>query len=130
MSGPSTGGSSGLLDSLGNLGGTLVAIVHTRLDLLSSDLEEDRAHFFALLVLSLVAFLCVGVGVVLVMILLVVAFWDTHRLLSLAVIAAVFLTSGIGVWVVAVRKARSKPRLFAASLSELSRDRQQLGRRS
>ena len=119
-----------MLDSLGNLGGTLVAIVHTRLDLLSSDLEEDRAHFFALLVLSLVAFLCVGVGVVLVMILLVVAFWDTHRLLSLAVIAAVFLTSGIGVWVVAVRKARSKPRLFAASLSELSRDRQQLGRRS
>ena len=118
-----------MFDSLTVLAGTLVAIVHTRLDLLSADLEEDRAHLLSLLVLSLVALFCLGVGVVLVMILLVITFWDTHRLLSLGVIAGFFLALGGLAWVVALRKAKSKSRLFAASLSELSKDRQQLASR-
>lgn len=130
MSEPTSGGNRGLFESLTMLAGTLVAIVQTRLDLLSADLEEDRAHLFALLLLSLVALLCVGVGVVLAMILLVIAFWDTHRLLALAVISGLFLACGLMAWLVALRKARSKPRLFAASLSELSKDRQQLTSRS
>lgn len=130
MSGTSTGESRGLFESLTILAGTLVAIVQTRLDLLSADLEEDRAHLISQLVLSLVALLCLGVGVVLVMILLVIAFWDTHRLLALGVIAGFFLASGTVAWVFALRKGRSKPRLFTGSLSELSKDRQQLGPRS
>ena len=66
----------------------------------------------------------------LAMILLIIMFWDTHRLLSLGVVAGIFLACGMLAWVVAVRKARSKPRLFAASLSELSKDRQELISRS
>jgi uncharacterized membrane protein YqjE len=44
------------------LAATLVAIAHTRLDLLSTDLEEERAHLFSLLVLALAALSCLGVG--------------------------------------------------------------------
>lgn len=124
------GGRRGLLDSLTILAGTLVAIVHTRLDLLSADLEEERIHLVSLLLLSLVVLLCLGVGVVLVVILLVIMFWDTHRLLSLGVIAGIFLAFGAVTWMLALKQARSKPRLFAASLSELSKDRQQLISRS
>lgn len=124
------GGSKGLLDSLTSLAGTLVAIAHTRLDLLSADLEEERAHLFSLLVLTLAALLCLGIGVVLATILLVVAFWDTHRLLVLGTLAGLFLVVGIVVWAFALHKARTKPRLFAASLSELFKDRQQLISRS
>jgi uncharacterized membrane protein YqjE len=124
------GGSKGLLESLTILAGTLVAIAHTRLDLLSADLEEERAHLFSLLVLTLVALLCFGIGVVLVTILLVVAFWDTHRLLVLGVLAGFFLVVGMAVLAFAMHKARTKPRLFAASLSELFKDRQQLISRS
>jgi uncharacterized membrane protein YqjE len=123
-------GSKGLLESLTILAGTLVAIAHTRLDLLSADLEEERAHLFSLLVLTLAALLCLGIGVVLVAILLVVAFWDTHRLLALGALAGFFLVIGMGVWAFALHKARTKPRLFAASLSELFKDRQQLTSRS
>ena len=123
-------GSKGLLESLTILAGTLVAIAHTRLDLLSADLEEERAHLFSLLVWTLAALLCLGIGVVLVAILLVVAFWDTHRLLALGALAGFFLVIGMGVWAFALHKARTKPRLFAASLSELFKDRQQLTSRS
>jgi uncharacterized membrane protein YqjE len=79
------GDGKGLLASLTALAATLVAIVHTRLDLLSSDLEEERAHVLSLLVLSLSALFFLGIGVLLVTLLVVVAFWDTYRLLVLAV---------------------------------------------
>lgn len=126
MSDKTPGESRGLLESLSTLAATLVAIVHTRLDLLSADVEEDRAHMLSLLVLALAALFFIGVGVVLAAILLVVAFWDSHRLLALGSLAGFFLAAGVGVWAYALHKARTKPRLFAASLSELLKDRQQL----
>ncbi|MHB9100067.1 MAG: phage holin family protein [Sulfuricella sp.] len=121
-----TPGNKGLLDSLTTLAATLVAIAHTRLDLLSADLEEGREHLLSLLVLGLAALFCLGIGVVLATMLLVAAFWDTHRLLVLGSLAGFFLAAGMASWVFAMHKARTKPRLFAASLSELFKDRQQL----
>jgi uncharacterized membrane protein YqjE len=126
MSDQTPGESRGLLESLSTLAATLVAIAHTRLDLLSADVEEDRAHVLSLLVLALAALFFIGVGVVLAAILLVVAFWDSHRLLALGALAGFFLAAGVGAWAYALHKARTKPRLFAASLSELVKDRQQL----
>jgi uncharacterized membrane protein YqjE len=126
MSDQPSGESRGLLESLSTLAATLVAIVHTRLELLSADVEEDRVHVLSLLVLALAALFFIGVGVVLAAILLVVAFWDSHRLLALGSLAGFFLAAGVGAWAYALHKARTKPRLFAASLSELLKDRQQL----
>lgn len=120
------GVSKGLLESLTAFAATLLAIAHTRLDLLSVDLEEELAHFFSLLVLTLVALFWLGIGVVLAVILLVVTFWDAHRLLALASLAGFFLSFGVAVWVFALHKAKAKPRLFATSLGELGKDRQQL----
>lgn len=120
----------GLLESLTTLAATLVSIAHTRLDLLSTDLEEEREHVFSLMVLALAALFCLGVGVVLATILLVVAFWDTHRLLVLGSLAGFFLAMSMAVWAFALHKARTKPRLFAASLSELFKDRQHIVPRS
>jgi uncharacterized membrane protein YqjE len=120
------GDGKGLLASLSTLAATLVAIAHTRLDLLSSDLEEEREHLLSLLVLSLSALFFLGIGVLLATLLVVVAFWDTYRLPVLAVLAGLFLAAGITAWRIALHKARTKPRLFAASMSELLKDRQQL----
>ncbi len=120
------GESKGLLASLTTLAATLVAIAHTRLDLLSADMEEERVHLLSLLVLTLTALFCLGVGVVLATMLLVVAFWDTQRLLVLGSLAGLFLAVGMMVWMFVMHKAKTKPRVFAASLSELLKDRQQL----
>ena len=126
MSEDKQGSSKGLFESLKGLTASLVAIVHTRLDLLSSDIEEDRERLAALLVLMLVALFCFGVGVVLLAILIVVAFWDSYRILALSGLVGIFLASGLAAYGFALHKLRTKPRLFAASLSELSKDRQQL----
>jgi uncharacterized membrane protein YqjE len=115
-----------LLGSLGDLAATLVAMAHTRLDLLSTDLEEDRQHLLSLTITSLGAIFFLGIGVVLSALLLVMLFWDTHRILILGALAVAFLAAGVAAARQAKRLARTKPRLFASSLSELFKDRQQL----
>ncbi len=122
-----TSSSKGLLHSLTVLAGSLVSIAHTRLELLSTDLEEDRQHLLSLVMLSLVALFSLLFGVMLLAILLVVLFWDTHRLLALGSLAGFFLVAGLTACGFAVRKAKTKPRLFLASLLELFKDSQQLG---
>jgi uncharacterized membrane protein YqjE len=122
--------SKGLLDSVTVLATTLVGMAHTRLDLLSTDLEEDRHHLLSLVLLALTALFCLGIGVVMATILLVAAFWDTHRLLVLGLLAAGFLAGGGGIFAFVLHKAKSKPRLFASSLLELFKDRQHLDTRA
>jgi len=80
--------------------------------------------------LAMAALFFLGVGLVLAAILLVVAFWDTHRLLVLGSLAGFFLAAGMAAGAYALHKAKTRPRLFAASLSELFKDRQQLVSRS
>lgn len=46
---------NGLLESLSVFATTLVSVAHTRLELISTDLEEDRARLFSLVVLYLIA---------------------------------------------------------------------------
>lgn len=116
----------GLLNSMTTLVGSLVNIVYTRLELLSTDLEEDRQHLLSLVILSLVALFSLVIGVVLVAILLVVIFWDTHRLLALTSLAGLFLMTGLITCGFVLRKTRTKPRLFLASLLELLKDKERL----
>lgn len=116
----------GLFESLKTLSVSLISIVHTRLELLSTDVAEEREHLTTLLVLVLVALFCLGVGVVLLAILIAVAFWESHRLVALGGLTGFFLTASAGLGWLAMHKVRTKPRLFEASLAELSKDRQQL----
>jgi len=116
----------GLLASLKTLTLTLVDIVQNRLELLSTDVAEERARLTAILISAMVALFCLGVGVVLLTIFIVVLFWESHRLLTLGLLTAVFLAGGAGLWVTAMHKLRSKPRLFDASIGELAKDREQL----
>jgi len=116
----------GLFDSLKTLSGSLIGIVHTRLELLSTDIAEERAHLTTLLVLGLVALFFLGVGVVLLAILIAVAFWESHRLAALGGLTGFFLIAGAGLVWLAMHRARTKPRLFEASLAEFSTDRQHL----
>ncbi len=118
--------SQGLFESIKALTSTLVAIVHTRLELLSTDLEEDRERLMSLVILSLIALFSLVIAVVLVTITIVIAFWDSYRVLALASISGVFIIVGIATWLAAVRQAKKKPKIFAASLLELVKDRQHL----
>jgi uncharacterized membrane protein YqjE len=126
MAEESHAGSGGLFESLKMLSVSLVGIVHTRLELLSNDVAEEREQLTTFLVLVMIALGCLGVGVVLLAMLIVVAFWESNRLLALGGLIGFFLIAGVGSGWYAMHRVRTKPRLFDASLAELSKDRQQL----
>lgn len=130
MSDNTSGESKGLFESLSMFGATFVAIVQTRLELLSVDLEEEREHLFSLLLTALAAIFFLGVAVVLVAILIAVAFWENHRLLVLGILAGVFVAAGIAAWAYFMHRVRTKPKLLTSTLSELRKDRQHLSSRS
>jgi uncharacterized membrane protein YqjE len=117
---------TGLFVSLKNLSATFIGIVHTRLDLFRTDLEEERLRLMSLLLTAFVSLFCLCVGVVFFAIFMVVALWDTHRLLVLGSVAGVFLLAGGTLCVLAIRTLKTMPRMFEASLAELSKDQQQL----
>ena len=120
------GESKGLLASLAALIATLVAIIHTRLNLLSTDIEEYRGYLLTLLALTFTALFFLGMGVLLATILLIAIFWETHRLLVLGSLTGFFLTAGLITWGIILYKIKTTPKLFATSLSELAKDRQSI----
>ncbi len=119
----------GLLESLSVFATTLVSIAHTRLELLSTDLEEDRAHLILLVVQYLIAAFFLMVGLVIAIILIVFVLWENHRMFALSLVAGFFLVMGLGIACYAIYKTKTKPRLFSASLSELVKDQQALDSR-
>jgi uncharacterized membrane protein YqjE len=118
----------GLLGSGRLVLAALVEIGQTRLQLASTELEEERLRLTELLLYGLVALFCIGVGLVLALLLLVLVFWDGPRVLVLAIETAVFLGTGVGLVAVFRHKARNKPRLLATTIDELRRDSDSLRR--
>lgn len=119
-------GKPGLIDSVKNLAATLVAIGQTRLELLSNDLEEERAWLSSMLIWTLVSFFSAALAVILATLLIVIIFWDIYRLLAIGVMVGIFILAAVYAWRVVQDMSRRKPRLFSASIGELSKDRDQL----
>jgi uncharacterized membrane protein YqjE len=122
--------SEGLFNSIRTMVGTLLAIVQTRAELLSTELEEERIRLTSMLAWSFVMLFCAGLGVIFVTLLFVVVLWDDHRLLAVGIPAAAFLLAAFVAARVVAAKAQAKPKLFSASLAELSKDRERLTPRS
>jgi uncharacterized membrane protein YqjE len=116
----------GLVRSVKNVTATLLAMIRTRLELLSTDIEEGWIRFISLLVTAFASLFCLCFGIVLLAIFVVVTFWDTHRLLVLVSLTGIFLVIGLVLGVVAIRTLKAMPRLFETSIVELTKDQEQL----
>ena len=118
--------SSGLMGSVKRLTGTLIAILSTRLELLANELQEERLRLTQMLLFALIALFLLGTGLILLNAFIVVLFWDSHRLLALGLLCAVYLVAGAAVAISLRTKAEAGSKLFAASLAEFEKDRQAL----
>ena len=120
------GPAGNLLASLRRAGGTLLALVETRLELFVVEFEEERARLGGLLLIGALAFLFLALGIALVTLFLIVLFWESHRLEAIGGLAVLSLLAGGLLFRTMRAQAREKPRLFAASIAELHRDRKEL----
>jgi uncharacterized membrane protein YqjE len=117
---------SGLFRSLANLFAKIIAIVQTRLELLTTELQEEMHRVAEILVWTLVGLLAAGMGLFLACLAIIFAFWDTHRVLASVLVTAVFFAIALVAGVVLRVKVRNKPPLLDATRAELAKDRAQL----
>ena len=117
----------GVFESVKRLTGSLVAHLHTRLALFSTELAEEKLRLTTLLYSTAVGLFFLFATLILVQFFVIAAYWDTaYRLHAIGGLALVCLI-GTGIaWRGVQTQLRKRPRLFEASLNELYRDRQQL----
>ena len=116
----------GLLHSIKHLAGSLLGAAQTRLEILATEIEEERVRLEQLLLFLLAAAFCLAMGIVLCVALIVLYYWDTHRLLAVGILAAGFLAAGVVLGLILRDKAKTRPKPFAITRGELAKDRAML----
>lgn len=110
------------MSSVQGLAATLMAIFQTRLELLATEVEEEKQRLLAVLGWGAVAILMGTVASVFLAGFITVLFWGTHPLLVLGLLTLAF--GAVCLW--AVRRVQaitaSPEGLLAASLAELQAD--------
>ena len=104
------------------LAGTVLAIIQTRLELLSNELEEERLRVAQMLLYGSVVMFLFAMATMLMTMFVVVLFWDSYRLQVLGGLTVLFLFAGLLVMNALRREAAERSKLFSTSLSELSDD--------
>jgi len=118
--------STGLIESSKRVAGTLLAILQTRLALLSNELEEERLRIRQMFFYGSVALFFFGLAIMLLTVFIVILFWDSYRLQTLGGLSSLFFILGLLMWHALNRLANESSALFSASLAELSNDRNSL----
>lgn len=118
--------SAGLLQSLRNLGATLVAMLQTRLELLATDLEEERTRLLQILFWAAAALFFFGVAVLILALLVVLLLWEERRVGAIIALSAIFFVVGVGLAIGVRNRLRVRSRLFASNVEELARDQEEL----
>jgi uncharacterized membrane protein YqjE len=115
--------------SLGILA-TSAEVLSTRVAILSTELEEEGIRVRELILFEQMSLFFLGLGLLLTTLCVVLVFWETHRLLVLALFAVFYLTIGAGTALVIRHKLKTRPRMFSTTMSELGKDRERLVSRS
>ena len=115
-----------LFRSLSNFAGTLVSIAHTRLELLTTELQEEVRQVGAILLWAFVAAFAAMLALFLGALVVIFLFWETHRLAASLGMVALFVLIAVGGGLMLRKKLRSKPPLLDDTLAELAKDRDQL----
>jgi len=101
--------------------------LRTRLDLAAVELEIHLRALLRMLVWAIGAVACAMLALASAVAALVVALWDTHRMLALLTGSLVFVALAAGFAWLGVRTLRSQPGVLESSLQQLAEDQQRAG---
>ncbi|RQS54048.1 phage holin family protein [Burkholderia sp. Bp8986] len=104
--------------------GSAIGLLQTRLELVGIELAEEKERLMGVLFLGLAAMMLATMALISLTVLVTIAFWDTYRWQSLAVITALYAIAGIACALKARTSLREAPTVFEATLAELEKDRE------
>jgi uncharacterized membrane protein YqjE len=107
---------------LRRLGVSLLTLGRIRLELLAIEAQEEKERIAGLALWAVLAALLAGFGLLMLLLRVVVALWDSYRLLAIAG-AAVVLLGAAAAAVARLKGLLAQPTtLFQSSISELRQD--------
>jgi uncharacterized membrane protein YqjE len=117
---------TGLFKSLTQLLATVIATAQTRLELFTTELQQEIHRAAEILLYAFVALSAAGIGLFLAALVTIFVFWDTHRLLVSVLVTVLFFTIAIIAGLILLAKLRSKQPMLHGTLAELAKDREHL----
>jgi uncharacterized membrane protein YqjE len=120
------GHAQGLFDSLRQLVATVLDVLQTRAEIVVTEYEEERERIRELVLFGFSALFFFGFGFLLLTLFIVVLFWDNYRVYAVSGFAVLYLGLGVLSAVTLRRRLKTRPRLFATTLAEISKDRERL----
>jgi len=124
-SGPTPG--HGLLDDLRGLFGSLFDLAGRRLELLTIEAQEEKARLLDLVFRAAAVLVLSWMALVTATATLVVAFWDQHPVIVLAVVTLAYGGTAAVLALSLRRRLRQASRPFAGTIEELRKDRECFG---
>jgi len=120
----------GLMESLRRVTRSFLAMLFTRLEILSTEVAEERMNLSRLLFVALTVLFCLQVGIIFGLLFFVLAVSPEHRVAAVGIAGGVMLLGALvgGLWLRGWLKSR--PPLFAATIAELKKDRERIRSRS
>jgi uncharacterized membrane protein YqjE len=118
----------GLLGSANHLLAVLVSAAETRVGILATELQEERVRLGRLVLFGGAALFCLGLGIVLLSVFLVVLYWNSDRLAILGLLSGLFLGLGVVNAIVLAVIVRGYKRPLGETVDVLAKDRQSLER--
>jgi uncharacterized membrane protein YqjE len=105
----------------------VVDMVKTRLGLLAMEARLELSRIWLLLALTVLALIFVAMSLLMLSLLVIMAYWETSRLLAIGCLLGLYVAATTATLLILRRRAKNAWGLFAASLSELSKDHSELG---
>ena len=103
-----------------------IALLRTRLELAGVEWAEERARLTTIVALGVAGAVLATLAVATLTILVVAYYWDSHRYLAIAAVAAVYgALAAIAILRIA-SIVRRQPTPFAATIAEFEKDRARL----
>lgn len=111
----------GLLATVTRMLQTLRGLAGSRLELFLVEFKEERARMFDSLLLLAVGVVCGLMTLLLITFTITAVFWDTHRVLALTVLTAVYAVTAT-VAFVKLRSRLHRWQAYSATLEEFKKD--------
>jgi len=126
MAEPRPGPASSLLQSAVRLAGTLLGAVQTRGELLTTELEQEIGRAARVLLFGFATLLAAILGLLVAGLLIVVLFWDTHRVGAAVFVLIAFVTTALVAGWLLLKVLRARPKFLSATRDELAKDVERL----
>ena len=112
----------GLLGSVRRMFGGVVDVLQTRMEILSTEIGEERFNLTRLAIVALGSLFCFQCGVLLAVLFVVLAVGSANRLTAIGISSLVLLAAALAgaLWLRGWLKRR--PPMFATTIAELRKD--------